>query len=46
MRFFKEQWGIFWEFNSLSEYASFLLGRLLGVIIFVGAIILAIWLLA
>lgn len=40
MRFFKEVWGIIWEFNSLSEYASFMFGRLLGAIVFFGGIYL------
>jgi hypothetical protein len=34
MRFYKEVWGIIWEFNSIGEYLSFTLGRVLGVIIF------------
>jgi uncharacterized membrane protein len=34
MRFYKEVWGIIWEFNSIGEYVSFCIGRLLGVIIF------------
>lgn len=42
MRFFKEVWGILWEFNGIGEYVSFLIGRLLGVVIFVGAIYLLI----
>lgn len=42
MRFFKEVWGIIWEFNSLSEYGSFMFGRLLGAIIFFGGIFLLI----
>ena len=46
MRFFKEVWGIIWEFDSIGDFMAFTLGRLLGVIIFVGAILLAIWLLA
>ena len=36
MRFYKEVWGIIWEFNGIGEYVSFLLGRLLGVVIFFG----------
>lgn len=32
MRFFKKIWGIIWEFDSIGEYASFMMGRLLGVI--------------
>ena len=34
MRFYKEVWGIIWEFNSIGEYISFCIGRLLGAIIF------------
>ena len=40
MRFYKEVWGIIWEFNSIGEYVSFCLGRVLGVIIFVIGMIL------
>jgi hypothetical protein len=36
MRFYKEVWGITWEFNSIGEYAGFIFGRILGVIIFIG----------
>ena len=36
MRFYKEVWGIIWEFNGIGEYISFVAGRILGVIIFVG----------
>ena len=42
MRFYKEVWGIIWEFNSISEFISFMIGRLLGVIIFFGSIYLLI----
>ena len=42
MRFFKEVWGIIWEFNGIGEYISFMFGRLLGVIIFFGGIYLLI----
>jgi hypothetical protein len=45
MRFFKEVWGFIFEFNSVGEYISFMLGRLLGVIIFIGFILLLIYLL-
>jgi len=45
MRFFKEVWGFIFEFNSIGEYLSFLLGRLIGLIVFIGIIILIIWLL-
>jgi hypothetical protein len=34
MRFYKEVWGIIWEFNGIGEFISFMIGRLLGVIIF------------
>jgi hypothetical protein len=34
MRFYKEVWGIIWEFNSIGEYVSFCIGRVLGAIIF------------
>ena len=40
MSFYKEVWGIIWEFNSISEYVSFMLGRLLGAIIFFGGLYL------
>jgi hypothetical protein len=40
MRFYKEVWGIIWEFNSIGEYVSFCIGRLLGVIIFFGGLYL------
>lgn len=40
MRFFKEQWGFIWEFTSIGGYLSFLLGRLLGAIIFFGVLFL------
>lgn len=33
MRFYKEVWGIIWEFNSIGEFISFTLGRVLGAII-------------
>lgn len=46
MRFFKEFNGFFFEFNSLGEYFGFLLGRLLGIIIFFGLLLLIICLLA
>lgn len=34
MRFYKEVWGIIWEFNSIGEYICFCFGRVLGAIIF------------
>ena len=40
MRFYKEVGGIIWEFNSIGEYLSFTLGRVLGVIIFFGGLYL------
>jgi len=40
MRFYKEVWGITWEFNSIGEYAAFVAGRILGVLIFIGLIYL------
>jgi NADH:ubiquinone oxidoreductase subunit H len=40
MRFYKEVWGIIWEFNGIGEYISFMVGRLLGVIIFFGGMYL------
>lgn len=43
MRFFKEVWGFIFEFNSIGEYLSFLLGRLLGIIIFFGVLFLLFW---
>ena len=43
MRLFKEVWGIIWQFDSVSDFMAFTLGRILGVIIFFGLIALAIW---
>ena len=40
MRFYKEVWGIIWEFNSIGEFISFPLGRVLGAIIFFGGLYL------
>jgi hypothetical protein len=45
MRFFKEFNGFIFEFNSFGEYLKFLFGRLLGIIIFFGAIFLGLILL-
>ena len=45
MRFFKEFNGFFIEFNSIGDYLLFLFGRLLGIIIFFGAIIVGLILL-
>lgn len=45
MKFFKEVGGFIFEFNSIGEYIEFLLGRLLGLIIFIGAIVLLFYLL-
>ena len=39
MRFFKEYNGFLFEFNSLSEFLRFLLGRLLGAIVGVAILI-------
>lgn len=44
MRFFKEFDGFIFEFNSLGEYFQFLAGRILAVIIIIGVILLALWL--
>ena len=44
MRFFKEFNGFIFEFNSLGEYFQFLAGRILAIIIIIGAILLALWL--
>ena len=43
MRFYKEAWGFLFEFNSIGEYLSFLLGRVIGVVIFVGILFLIFW---
>lgn len=40
MRFYKEVWGIIWEFNSIGEYVSFCIGRIIGAVIFFGGIFL------
>ena len=45
MRFFKEVWGFIIEYNSIGDYFSFMLGRLLGVIILVGILILLFYIL-
>lgn len=42
MRFFKEFNGFLFEFNSWREYFLFLLGRLAGVIVIIGIILLII----
>jgi len=44
MRFFKEFNGFIFEFNSIGEYLQFLAGRILAVIIVIGIILLALWL--
>ena len=36
MKFYKEVWGIIWEFNSIKEYFSFVLGRLTAWAIIIG----------
>ena len=45
MRFYKEVWGIIWEFNSISEYLGFQFGRLCGLIIVIAAIYLYVFVL-
>lgn len=35
MRFYKEMFGIIWEFNGIGEYLSFIVGRIIGAIIFI-----------
>lgn len=40
MRFYKQVWGIIWEFNSLGEYACFVIGRIIGTIIVFGGMYL------
>lgn len=40
MRFFKEYDGFLFEFNSFGEFLSFLVGRLLGLIIFIAVLVL------
>ena len=44
MRFFKEFNGFIFEFKSFGGYFGFLIGRLLGVIIFFGMILLILFL--
>lgn len=39
MRFFKKFGGIIWEFNSIGEYIDFLIGRVVGFIVFVALIL-------
>jgi len=41
MRFYKQVWGIIWEFNSIWEYVSFCIGRVIGAAIFFGFFYLA-----
>ena len=43
MRFFSQQLGFIWEFNSLWEYVKFMFGRLLGYVIFFGTLGLIFW---
>ena len=43
MRFFKEFGGFLFEFNSWREYFKFLLGRLIGIVIAIGIIILILY---
>ena len=43
MRFFKEFNGFLFEFKSWREYFSFVIGRLVGVIILVGILALIIY---
>ena len=45
MRFFKEAFGFIFEFNSVGEYLEFLAGRILGVIVAIGILLLVFWLL-
>jgi hypothetical protein len=37
MRFYKQVWGIIWEFNSISEYLEFCAGRVLAWVLVIGA---------
>ena len=39
MRFFKEVNGFIFEFNSIGEFLDFCLGRIFGVIVFIGLIV-------
>ena len=39
MRFFKEYWGIIWEFNSIKEFFLFNLGRMVGTVIIIVLVI-------
>ena len=45
MRFFKEFNGFIFEFNSVGEYLEFLAGRIIAVIVIIGIVLLAFWLL-
>ena len=40
MRFYKEVWGIIWEFNSIDEYISFCAGRVLAWVLVIGAFLI------
>ena len=42
MRFYKNIWGFIWDFNSVGDFISFTMGRILVVIIFFGCIYLLI----
>ena len=43
MRIISEEFGVFIEFNSVWEFVKFKIGRLLGVIVFFGLILLVIY---
>lgn len=38
MRFFGEYWGFIFEFNSIKDFLMFTLGRICGVLVFLGMI--------
>jgi len=38
MRFYKQVWGIIWEFNSIADFIAFSIGRLLAVVVFIALV--------
>jgi len=40
MRFYKQVWGIIWEFNSISEYLEFCAGRVLAWVLVIGGFLI------
>lgn len=40
MRFYKQVWGIIWEFNSINEYLEFCAGRVLAWVLVIGGFLI------